>query len=179
VARVSLTIPIGKDDHVQGAATAPVTLVEYGDYECPYCGAAYLMVKAITKRFGAQLRFVFRNMPLNEMHPNAELAAEAAEAAAAQGKFWEMHDALYEHQSELGPDLMRALARRFHLDEKRFEDDLTSRRFRDHVRRDFMGGVRSGVAGTPTFFINGERHDGALDERSLTAALQGQIGTPK
>src|ERR1700678_1292936 len=148
---MSLAIPIGKDDHVLGPAAALVTLVEYGDYECPACGAAHPMVKVILKRLGAKLRFVFRNMPLNEMHPNAELAAEAAEAAAAQGKFWEMHDALYEHQSELGPELVRTLARRLHLDEARLEDDLTSRRFRDHVRRDFMGGVRSGVAGTPTF----------------------------
>jgi protein-disulfide isomerase len=121
---VSLTIPVAKDDHIQGPASAPVTLVEYGDYECPYCGAAYPIVKAITRHFGSKLRFVFRNMPLTEMHPHAELAAEAAEAAAAQGKFWEMHDALYEHQSELGPDLVRTLAQRFHLDLARFEDDL-------------------------------------------------------
>jgi protein-disulfide isomerase len=172
---VSLTIPVGKDDHVQGSAGAPVTLVEYGDYECPYCGAAYPMVKAITKKFHSKLRFVFRNMPLNEMHPNAELAAEAAEAAAAQGKFWEMHDALYEHQSALGPELVRTLAQRLHLDMARFDDDLVSRRFRDHVKRDFMGGVRSGVAGTPTFFINGQRYDGSLDEESLTVTLQRQI----
>jgi protein-disulfide isomerase len=169
---VSLTIPVGKDDHVQGSAEAAVTLVEYGDYQCPYCGAAYPMVKAITRRLGAKVRFVFRNMPLNEMHPQAELAAEAAEAAAAQGKFWEMHDALYEHQAELGPDLMRTLAKSLHLDAQRFDADLAARRFREHVKRDFMSGVRSGVAGTPTFFINGERYDGDLDESSLTAALQ-------
>ena len=172
---MSLTVPVGKDDHIQGPAAAPVTLLEYGDYECPYCGAAYPVVKAITRHFGSKLRFVFRNMPLTEMHPHAELAAEAAEAAAAQGKFWEMHDALYEHQSELGPELVRTLAQRLHLDLARFEDDLKSRRFRDHVKRDFMSGVRSGVAGTPTFFINAERYDGALDEKSLTAALQQQI----
>jgi protein-disulfide isomerase len=169
---VSLTTPVGKDDHVQGPADAPVTLVEYGDYECPYCGAAYPMVKAITKRLGAKVRFVFRNMPLNEMHPHAELAAEAAEAAGAQGKFWEMHDALYEHQSELGPDLMRMLAKNLQLDAQRFDADLVSRRFREHVKHDFMSGVRSGVAGTPTFFINAERYDGDLDATSLTAALQ-------
>lgn len=175
MAAVSLTIPIGKEDHVQGPAQAPVTLLEYGDYECAYCGAAYPMVKAITKRLGPKLRFAFRNMPLNEMHPNAELAAEAAEAAAAQGKFWEMHDALYEHQSELGPNLVRTLVRQLQLDTQRFEDDLAARRFREHVRHDFMSGVRSGVAGTPTFFINGERYDGDLDERSLTAALHNAI----
>lgn len=179
MAVVSLTIPVGKDDHTQGSAVAPVTLVEYGDYECPYCGSAYLIVKAIIKHFGSKLRFVFRNMPLNEMHPNAELAAEAAEAAGAQGKFWEMHDALYEHQLELGPDLVRMLARQFHLDVTRFEDDLVSRRYRDHVKHDFISGVRSGVAGTPTFFINGERYDGALDEESLTAKMQRKIDLSK
>jgi protein-disulfide isomerase len=172
---VSLTIPVGKDDHVLGPADAPVTLLEYGDYQCPSCGAAYPMVKAIQKRLGAKLRFVFRNMPLSEIHPNAELAAEAAEAAAAQEKFWEMHDMLYEHQDELGPDLVRALAKRLRLDMPRFEDDLVSRRFRDHVKRDFMGGVRSGVNGTPTFFVDGARYDGILDEQSLEAALRQRI----
>jgi protein-disulfide isomerase len=175
---VSLAIPIGKDDHVQGPADAPATLVEYGDYECPYCGAAYPMVKAITKSLATNLRFVFRNMPLNEVHPNAELAAEAAEAAAAQGKFWEMHDALYEHQTELAADFVRILGRRLHLDMPRFEEDLVSRRYRDHVKRDFMGGVRSGVAGTPTFFINGDRYDGSLDENSLLATLRQRIEHP-
>ena len=169
---MSLAIPVGKDDHVLGPADAPVTLVEYGDYECPACGAAHPMVKAILKRLGAKLRFVFRNMPLSEIHPNAELAAEAAEAAAAQGKFWEMHDALYEHQDELGPDLVMTLAKRLRLDMSRFEEDLVSRRFRNRVKRDFMGGVRSGVNGTPTFFIDGVRYDGTLDEQSLEAVLR-------
>jgi protein-disulfide isomerase len=172
---VSLTISVGKDDHVLGPTDAPVTLVEYGDYECPSCGGAYPMVKAIQKRLGAKLRFVFRNMPLNEIHPNAELAAEAAEAAAAQGKFWEMHDMLYEHQDALGPDLVRTLAKRLRLDMSRFEEDLVSRRFRDHVKRDFVGGVRSGVNGTPTFFVDDVRYDGILDEQSLGAALRQRI----
>jgi protein-disulfide isomerase len=172
---VSLTIPVGKDDHVLGPADAPVTLLEYGDYQCPSCGAAYPMVKAIQKRLGAKLRFVFRNMPLSEIHPYAELAAEAAEAAAAQARFWEMHDMLYEHQDELGADLVRTLAKRLHLDVARFEEDLVARRFRDHVKRDFMGGVRSGVNGTPTFFVDGVRYDGSLDEQSLEAALRQRI----
>jgi protein-disulfide isomerase len=172
---VSLTISVGKDDHVLGPADAPVTLVEYGDYECPSCGAAHPMIKAIQKRLGATLRFVFRNMPLSEIHPNAELAAEAAEAAAAQGKFWEMHDMLYEHQDELGPDLVRTLAERLRLDMSRFEEDLVSRRFLGHVKRDFMGGVRSGVNGTPTFFVDEVRYDGILDEQSLEAALRQRI----
>jgi protein-disulfide isomerase len=172
---VSLTIPVGKDDHVLGSMDAPVTWVEYGDYECPGCGAAHPLVKAILKRLGTQLRFVFRNMPLTELHPHAELAAEAAEAAGAQGKFWEMHDGLFEHQEELGGDLITRLAKRLHLDIKRLMDDLDSRRFRDRVKRDFMGGVRSGVNGTPTFFIDGERYDGLLTESSLETALRERI----
>ena len=172
---MSLSIPVGKDDHAAGPEDAPVTLVEYGDYQCPACGAAYPMVKAIQKRLGAKLRFVFRNMPLNEIHPYAELAAEAAEAAGAQGRFWDMHDALYEHQDQLGPDLATILAKRLHLDVARFEQDLASRRFRERVKRDFLGGARSGVNGTPTFFVDGLRYDGTLDERSLEAALRQRI----
>jgi protein-disulfide isomerase len=172
---MSLAIPVGKNDHVLGPADAPVTCVEYGDYQCPACGAAHPMVKIILKRLSGDLRFVFRHMPLSELHPYAELAAEAAEAAGAQGKFWEMHDALFEHQEELGPVLVTALAKRLHLDTFRFEEDLISRRFRDHVKRDFIGGVRSGVNGTPTFFINGERYDGMLNEPSLEAALRQRI----
>ena len=169
---MSLVIPVGKDDHILGPEDAPLTWVEYGDYECPGCGAAYPMVKTLCKRLGSQQRFVFRNMPLSQIHPNAELAAEAA---GAQGKFWEMHDAIYEHQAELGLELLETFAQRIHLDIPRFTQDLETRRFREHVKRDFMGGVRSGVNGTPTFFIEGVRYDGSLDERSLEAALRQQI----
>jgi protein-disulfide isomerase len=172
---MSLTIPVGKDDHVSGSADAAVTLVEYGDYQCPACGAAYPMVKAIQARLGAKLRFVFRNMPLNEVHPNAELAAEAAEAAGAQGKFWQMHDALYENQDQLGTELLTKLTKRLQLDSARFEQDLESRRFQEHVKRDFLGGVRSGVNGTPTFFIDGARYDGVLGEAALESALRQRI----
>jgi protein-disulfide isomerase len=173
---VTLTVPIGQDDHADGPANAPVTLVEYGDYECPHCGTAYPIVKAVQKRLQGRLRFVFRNMPLSQAHPHAELAAEAAEAAAAQGRFWEMHDALFEHQDDLTPTHILELARGLRLDLARFENDLSARRFRDHVKRDFMGGVRSGVNGTPTFFINGERYDGSWDEAALTHALQKNAG---
>ena len=172
---MSLVIPVGNDDHVLGPPDAPVTLVEYGDYECPGCGAAYPMVKLILKHLGAKLRFVFRNMPLSEIHPNAELAAEAAEAAGAQAKYWEMHDALYEHQPELGPNSVMTVAKRLHLDLARFEDDLVSRRFRDRVKRDLMGGIRSGVNGTPTFFVDGDRYDGLLSEQALEAVLRQRI----
>ncbi len=119
----------------------------------------------------ARLRFVFRNFPLNQAHPYAELAAESAEAAGAQGKFWEMHDALYENQEQLGQPLIEALIKRLKLDESEFATDLETRKFQSHVKRDFMGGVRSGVNGTPGLFINGERYDASWDEESLTAAL--------
>jgi len=169
---MSLANPVSAADHVQGSPDAKVTLVEYGDYQCPYCGAAYQVIKAVQKRLGANLRFVFRNFPLNQAHPHAELAAESAEAAGAQDKFWEMHDALYENQAQLGQPLIEALAKRLKLDAGRFEVDLQTRKFQAHVKRDFMGGVRSGVNGTPGFFINGERYDGSWEEPSLTAALQ-------
>ena len=168
---MSLANAVSAADHIQGAADAKVTLVEYGDYQCPYCGAAYPIIKAVQKRLGARLRFVFRNFPLNQAHPYAELAAEAAEAAGAQGKFWEMHDALYENQAQLGQPLIETLVKRLKLDASQFETDLETRKFQSHVKRDFMGGVRSGVNGTPGLFINGERYDESWDEESLSAAL--------
>jgi protein-disulfide isomerase len=149
-----------------------VTLVEYGDYQCPYCGDAYSVIKSVLKAMGPDLRFVFRNMPLNDVHPYAQFAAEAAEAAGMQGKFWEMHDALYERQSELGSDLANQLARALKLDIARFEADMEARLCRTRVKNDFMGGMRSGVSGTPALFINGNRYDGKLDERSLLLALK-------
>jgi protein-disulfide isomerase len=133
---------------------------------------AHLIVKLLQGQLGPQLRFVFRNFPLSQIHPQAELAAEAAEAAGAQGQFWAMHDALYENQPALGPELIKAIAQGLKLDIGHFTNDLESGRFRDRVKRDFTGGVRSGVNGTPTFFINGERYDGDWDESSLGAALR-------
>lgn len=168
---MNLSVAVGKGDHAQGPENAPVTLVEYGDYQCPYCADMNPMIKAIAKAMGTQLRFVFRHMPLLEMHPYAQHAAEAAEAAAAQGKFWEMHDAILQQQSELGSDLLHQLAVKFKLDVEQFSDDVESRRYRPRVKRDFMGGMRSGVAGTPTFFINGKRYEGALDHASLLSAI--------
>ena len=170
-----LAIPVGKIDHSLGPASAPVTLVEFGDYQCPFCADAQPMIKRVVAELGPQLRLVFRHMVLIEVHPFAQFAAEAAEAAALQGKFWEMHDAIYEHQTELGSDLISKLARQLSLDLPRFNADLEARRGRARVKADFMGGMRSGVAGTPTFFINGERYDGSLDERSLLVALRRRI----
>src|SRR6266850_4995364 len=175
-AEAQLALPVSdRRDHIRGNPTGRATLVEYGDFECPYCGRAHPIVKELMRRMGEDIRFVFRHFPMTQIHPQAELAAEAAEAAAAQGKFWEMHDALYEHQDEFGPDLVATLAKRLRLDTSRFEDDLVSGRFRDHVNRDFMGGVRSGVNGTPTFFVDGMRYDGILDEPSLEAVLRQRI----
>jgi protein-disulfide isomerase len=168
---MSLSVPVGKSDHALGPEDAPVTLVEYGDYQCPYCADVHSMIRSIAEKMGEKLRFVFRHMPLNEVHPYAQYAAEAAEAAAAQGKFWEMHAAIYAHQTELGGELLHQLAHKLHLDMPRFEAELEARRYRPRVKRDFMGGMRSGVAATPTFFINGERYGGILQQRALLAAL--------
>ncbi len=165
-------------DHIQGPPAAGVTLVEYGDYECPYCGQAYPIVKELIKRMGEQIRFVFRNFPLAEMHPHAAHAAEAAEAAAAQGRFWEMHDMLYEHQQALQDDDLVAYAIKLNLDKDRFVAELSRGTYVERIREDFLGGVRSGVNGTPTFFINGRRHDGAFDLESLTDAVGMAIAQP-
>jgi len=171
----ALAIAVNNSDHSLGPPAAAVTLVEFGDYQCPFCADAQPMIQRIVTTLGAQLRFVFRHMVLNEVHPFAQFAAEAAEAAALQDKFWEMHTAIYQHQTELGSDLISKLARKLPLDLPRFDADLEARRGRARVMSDFMGGMRSGVAGTPTFFINGERFDGSLDERSLLVALRKRI----
>ena len=168
-----LTVPVDVDrDHIQGPADAAVTLLEYGDYECPYCGAAYPIVKEVQARMGDQLRFVFRNFPITNSHPHAEQAAEAAEAAGSQGRFWEMHDTLYENQKRLGDDDLRSYGVRLGLDPESFERDLAEHVYAARVREDFMSGVRSGVNGTPTFYINGVRHDDSYELETLLAALE-------
>ena len=168
----ALTVPIGKRDHIQGPVTAPVTLLEYGDFECPHCGAAHLIVKDIQRRLGANLCFVFRHFPLATVHPHAQHAAEAAEAAGTQGKFWQMHDVLYENQVALDDVYLLQYAVALDLDVDRFADELGSHVHAPRVREDFMSGVRSGVNGTPSFFINGVRHDGSYDVVSLLAAIK-------
>jgi protein-disulfide isomerase len=168
----TLKPPVGPRDHMQGPPDAPVTLVEYGDYECPFCGEAYPVVKAIQSRLGDQICFVFRNFPLTEAHPHAQDAAEAAEAAGAQGKFWPMHDMLYENQDALEPEDLVQYARVLHLDLPRFVREMREHIYAARVREDFLSGVRSGVNGTPTFFINGVRHDGGYDLASLLAAIE-------
>ena len=171
-----LTLPVSERDHSDGPEGAPVTLVEYGDYQCPYCGQAYPIVKELQRRLGERLRFVFRNFPLSQVHEHAEHAAEAAEAAAAQGKFWQMHDYLFEHQKQLDDDHLVQYAGAVGLDGARFETAMRDHAEQPRVREDFMSGVRSGVNGTPTFFVNGVRYDDSWDLDTLLAALSEATG---
>jgi protein-disulfide isomerase len=168
-----LAVAVDNDrDHIQGPADAAVTLVEYGDYECPYCGAAYPIVKELQARMGDRLRFVFRNFPITTSHPHAEQAAEAAEAASAQGRFWEMHDLLYENQRRLRDQDLHSYAEQLGLDVEQFDKDLAGHVHAPRVREDFMSGVRSGVNGTPSFYVNRARHDDSYDLETLLAALE-------
>jgi len=165
-----LTVAVGSQDHVSGPAEAPVTLVEYGDYECPYCGEAYPLLKAVQQALGDKLRFVFRNFPLADMHPHAVHAAQFAEAAAAAGKFWEAHDMLYEHQDALSDQDLAGYARELGLPNTAL-GQAVSGHYDAKIESDFSGGVRSGVNGTPCLFIEGERYDGPRDYDSLVEVL--------
>ncbi len=168
--------PVSTRDHAEGPADAPLTLVEYGDYQCPYSGAAYPVVKRLQKTLGKKLRFVFRNFPLTEIHPYALIAAEAAEAAALQGKFWEMHDLLYEQQAHLEPNIIPSWAKRIGLDVEKFGNDIKQGVVEKRIKEDIQSGIRSGVDGTPTFFINGRRYDGSPDYDSFLEALESKLG---
>ncbi len=169
-----LTMPVDPDrDHIQGPEDAPVTLVEYGDFQCPNCGEAYPILKSIQKKMGNKLRFVYRHFPITETHPDAVHAAEASEAAAAQGKFWEMHDLLFEHQDALDGESLHNYAAQLNLDLGRFDRDMREHLYAERIRDDFASGLRSGANGTPTFFINGDRYDLPWDDESwLMRALQ-------
>ena len=167
-----LAVPVTDADHSIGPVGAPITLVEYGDLECPNCRKAYPIVKEMRRRLGDRLRFVFRHFPLTHLHEHAQHAAEVAEAAAAQGRFWEMHDRLFERQFAMEDDHLVSYAAELGLDSARVERELMAHTYKPRVRDDFMGGVRSGVNGTPTFFINGVRFDGRWDEAPLLAALE-------
>ena len=170
---VDLDLPVDLEvDHVRGPAEAPVTLVEYGDYQCPYCGIAEGAVRELLAEFGDDLRYVWRHLPLQDVHVNAQLAAEAAEAAAEQGRFWEMHDLLISHQDELRPADLRGYAEQLGLDDGRFWDDLRHRAHAARVARDVESADLSRVAGTPTFFVNGRRHLGTYDAATLGAAVR-------
>ena len=153
---------VSEKDHVQGAESASIEIVEFGDYECPYCGDAYPVVKEIQETFGDQIKFAFRNFPLQEAHPLALPAALAAEAAARQGKFWEMHDAIYENQYRLDEEIFDELAETIGLDLDKFKEDADADETQQKVEDDFESGIRSGVNGTPSFYVNGTKFDGGV-----------------
>jgi protein-disulfide isomerase len=169
---LTLAISVTDTDHALGPADAPVTLVQYGDYECPDCAAVHPIVKRLRATMGDRLRFVFRNFPQNNVHAHAAVAAQAAESAAAQGKFWPMHDLLYAHQATLADHSMDEFALKLGLEIYKFNADLSAERYARRVQADFAGGQRSGVTGTPTFFINGARYTGEPEYEPMLAALE-------
>ena len=173
---VKLTRAVNSDrDHVQGPTSAVTTLIEYGDYECPYCGQAYPIIKEVQKHLGNKLRFVFRNFPLTEIHPHAQHAAEAAEAAAEQNKFWDMHDYIYEHQQALGDENLEEYAAKLGLDLTKFNNDMSKHAYAGRIRDDFLSGIHSGVNGTPTFYIDGIRYNDSWDPETLLETLRSAI----
>lgn len=167
-------LQITEDDHVRGSPDAEVVIVEYGDFQCPYCARAHSILSALQEQHGERLALVYRHLPL-EMHPHAHAAAEAAEAAGAQGKFWPMHDALFEHQAQLGPGQFGLLAREVGVDGARFDEDIAAQRYREQIQEQASEGKALGASGTPSFFINGERYEGDSDRESLTKAVQGYL----
>jgi protein-disulfide isomerase len=175
VKKLTVPVKIGSD-HIRGSANnnSPITLVEYGDYECPYTGMAYPIVKELIREFGNdKIRFVFRNFPLNEIHPHAQHAAEAAEASASQDKFWQMHDYLFEHQKALDDGYLLEYAQKVGLkDIHKFKDDVSRHVYASLIKESLKGGIDSGVEGTPTFFINGVRYEDSFDLRTFSETLQ-------
>lgn len=174
-----LRVPVSARDHIRGGNDAKVTLVEYGDYQCPYCAMANPIVGLMERQYGRALRVVFRHFPLEEVHPLALTAAEAAEYAGDNGVFWEMHDAIYANQPRLGVPLLFAIAGTLKLSQIGLRDSLANFLHAERVRSDFLGGVRSGVNGTPTFFINGVRHEGGFSASELSAALEQQLAVTR
>jgi protein-disulfide isomerase len=170
--RTRLVVPVSERDHRQGPDTAAVTLVQYGDYECPYTRRSTWVVQAIQQQLGEQLRFIYRNFPLTEIHPHALHAALAAESAAAQGKFWEMHDYIFHHQRTLEDADLAGFAEAVGLDLQQYTRDMAERRALARIEEDVKGGERSGVQGTPTFFINGVMYRGSWEQDALLPALQ-------
>jgi NhaA family Na+:H+ antiporter len=171
-----LTLPVGERDHIEGSETAVVTLLEYGDYECPHCHQVAPIIEGLQERFGERLRYVYRHLPIASIHPRAQLASEAAEAAAAQGRFWEMHDALFHYSGVLTKERLVRFAAELDLDVERFERELDEGAHAARVQEDFASGIRSGANGTPTFFLNGARYDGAWDLDSLIAEIEKPLG---
>lgn len=167
-----LTPAVSDRDHWQGHPQASVVLVEYGDYQCSYCATAHFAIKAVQAKFPKDIKFVFRNFPLSNIHPAALMAAEAAEAAGAQGKFWEMHDLLYENQARLSEALIAEAAQQLGLDVHRLLNEINEHKYLPRIREDFNSGSQSGVNGTPGFFLNGFKYDQPYDVPSLTEALR-------
>ncbi len=170
-----LQVEVSAEDHVQGDAGAAVTLVEYGDFQCPDAGMAFPMVKKLQKHYGKKLRFVYRNFPLIDIHPMAEPAAEAAEFAAAQGKFWEMHDALFENQDRLSATMLARVAERLGMDGEAASEAVENQQFEERIERDVEGGAKSGVHGTPTFFVNGALYEGEWEFEDLKSAIDAAV----
>lgn len=170
-----LAVPVSAVDHVLGVARAPITIVEYGDFECPNCKQAAPAVKLLLERFGGKVRLVYRHFPLEEVHPHALAAAQSAEAAAGQGRFWQMHDLLFENQHHLKPQQLRVYAQKLELDMVRYDvemgDDVYLQRIREHE----AGASRSGVRGTPAFFVNGKIHDVSFGFQSLGEAIEAAL----
>lgn len=169
---MSLKPAVSEKDHIQGNKSAAIELVEYGDYQCPHCGRAYPIVKEIQKAFGTNLKFIYRNFPLQEIHPNAVDAAIASEAAGLQKKFWQMHDALFENQRDLSPENIMLMAQDLALDTDKFSEDMGNQDIIDKVEADFESGVRSGVNGTPGFFVNGVKYNDSYDIETFSAYLK-------
>lgn len=169
-----LLLPIQPEDHVEGSPNARYTLVEYGDYECPRCGSLFLTIRQLHKQFGEEVRLVFRHYPLSGIHPHAQKAAEAAEAAGAQNHFWGMHDLLFEHQDALRAKDLYRYSGQLGLDTKRFRSELEAHAWEERVRDDFRRGVANGVYGTPGLFINGIRYNGGLDLASILNKLNAE-----
>jgi protein-disulfide isomerase len=172
---IDLTPAVNSTDHIYGNIYAPLELVEYGDYECPFCGRAYPIVKGIQEKLGPDMKFVFRNFPLRKIHPNAYPAAVATEAAALQGKFWEMHDIIFENQKTLSPKNILVFANTLGLDIERFQKDILEESLFLKARKDFESGMRSGVNRTPTFFINGKKFNGDWSENELFRYLECEL----
>jgi protein-disulfide isomerase len=162
-----LRIPVSDKDHIHGSPDAPIELLQYGDYQCPFCWKAYPIVKDLQRQLGDRLRFVFRNFPLTKVHPHAKIAAMASEAADQQGKYWEMHDMLYQHHKRLNYDSLVEHAGKLELDIPRFEKDMQNKELDEKIEADFYYGLRSGVNATPTFFINGEKYLDPWDNNNL------------
>lgn len=173
--KFELAVPVATVDHVLGPADARVTVVEYGDFECPICKQAAPAVKLALNRFAGRMRFVFRHFPLEEVHPHALLAAEAAEAAGGQGKFWPMHDLLFDNQNHLKPNHLRSYVEKLELDLVRYDADMEDELYRQRVREHIEGGSRSGIRATPAFFINGKIHDVSFGMQHLMEGIEAAL----